>query len=312
MKYIYLDQNKWILLSRGWYEGKGEIFDLVCELKNKIENKEIMVVVSLINLKETLKRMDEGSRNRLLNFIFDLSQGNTVAPFRNWVTDDEVENLFLERLRKRINIQNKVIRKGIPGIIGMEASLKGDFPDNVKKELLEKVNSFESFKLIFSTPESIDHAKEYAAYMEKQISRYEEIRRKERHQKDKTTQFQTVLKNFFREFIVERCIRFFLKYGFTILRQDMTLEDLQELMKKLPATYTYFCLEDRRSRDFDRKIKANDLSDLMSFTMGIGYCDILFGENMFVDLAKKAKLDELYNKTITSSLEEFKRAIFSE
>ena len=28
MKYVYLDQNKWILLARGWYEGKGEIFDL--------------------------------------------------------------------------------------------------------------------------------------------------------------------------------------------------------------------------------------------------------------------------------------------
>jgi hypothetical protein len=91
----------------------------------------------------------------------------------------------------------------------------------------------------------------------------------------------------------------------------MTVNDLQDLMKKLPATYTYFSLEDRRSRDFNRKIKPNDLSDLMSFTMGIAYCDILFGENMFVDLAKKSKLDELYGKTITSSLDEFKKAILN-
>lgn len=309
MKYIYLDQNKWILLAREWYRGFGEEYNLVCELKKKIESKEIMVVLSLINLKETLKRIDKGSRDRLLEFMFDLSKGNTIAPFRSWVTDDEIENLFLERLGKRINIQHKVIRKGVSGAIGMEASLKGEFPDEVKKELLEKVNSLETFKMIFSTPKSIENAREYSNYIKGQISKYEEVRRKERSQKDKRSQFETVLKNFIREFIIGRCIRFFFKYGFTILRQDMTLSDLEDLMKKLPATYTYFCLEDRRSRDLDRKIKVNDLSDLMSFTMGISYCDITFGENMFVDLAKKAKLDKRFNRTITSSLEEFKKAI---
>jgi len=310
MKYIYLDQNKWILLSKGWYEGTGEAYDLVCELKKKIENEEIMIVVSLINLKETLKRMDEGSRNRLLEVIFELSRGHTISPFRDWVIDDEVENLFLEKLGKRINIQSKVIQRGVSGIVGMEASLKGDFPDEVRAEMIDKVNSLETLKIVFLTPESIARAKEESDYMKNLTPKFEEARRKKRSQKNKKTQFEIVLKNFFREFILERGIRFFIKYHFSIFREDMSLHDLEDLMKKLPATYTYFSLEDRRSRDLARKIKPNDLNDLMSFTMAIGYCDIIFGENMFVDLAKKSKLNKLYSKIITSSLEEFKKSIF--
>ena len=83
MKYIYLDLNKWVLLSKGWYEEKGEVYGLGCKLKEKIRNKEFIIVVSLINLKEALKRMNEESRSRLLEFIFEMSQGNTISPFRD-------------------------------------------------------------------------------------------------------------------------------------------------------------------------------------------------------------------------------------
>ena len=57
------------------------------------------------------------------------------------------------------------------------------------------------------------------------------------------------------------------------------------------------------------KIEDNDLYDLFGFTMGVSYCDIFFGEKRFVDLAKKSKLDKIYGTIITSSLEEFKKAI---
>ena len=309
MKYVYLDQNKWILLAGGWYGGEGEVYDLVCELKKKIESKEVVVVVSLINLDETLKSRGEWRRNRLLEFIFELSQGHTISPFRDWVIDDEVENLFLEPLGKKINIQSKIIRRGVSGVIGMEASLKGDIPEEIKNKLIEKVNSLKTFKTIFSTPESMTQAKKYSSYVKKETHKFEDVRRKERFQKDKKLQFETTLKNFFRDFILWRGICFYFKYNLPIFRGDMGIKDLEDLMKKLPATYTYFSLEERRSRDLSRKIKANDLNDLMSFTMGIAYCDILFGEIMFVDIAKKSKLDKLYGTVITSSLEEFKKAI---
>ena len=309
MKYIYLDLNKWILLAKGWYEGKGERYDLVCELKRKIENKEVKVVVSLINLKETLKRIDEGSRNRLLEFVFNLSQGNTIAPFRDWIVDKEVENIFLEKLNKRIDIKSLVIRKGLSGMIGMEASIQGNFSEEIKAKMKEKVDSLETFKLIISSQKSVERAKEDDLYFKQQVNKFEEIRKRERKNKDKKKQFEGILKSYFRDFIMQRIISFFFKYGFSVTRTDMDFKEIEDWLKRLPATYSYFSLLDWRDRDLNKKIEANDLYDLMSFTMGVAYCDILFGEKRFVALTKQAKLDKLYGKIITSSLEEFKKAI---
>ncbi len=89
----------------------------------------------------------------------------------------------------------------------------------------------------------------------------------------------------------------------------MNFEEIEDWLKRLPATYSYFSLLDWRDRNLNKKIEANDLYDLMSFTMGIAYCDILFGENRFVALSKQARLNELYDTVITSSLEEFKKIV---
>ena len=309
MKYIYLDLNKWVLLSKGWYEGKGEVYDLVCKLKEKIRNKEFMIVVSLINLKEALKRMNEESRNRLLEFIFEMSQGNTISPFRDWVVDDEVENLFLEKLNKKIDIKSKVIRKGLSGMIGMEASIQGNFSEEIKAKMKERVNSLETFKLIISTPKSADRAREDDLYFKQQVNKFEGIRESERKNKNKKEQFEGVLRSYFRDFIMQRIIQFFFKYGFAVTKTDMNFEEIEDWLKRLPATYSYFSLLDWRDRNLNKKIEANDLYDLMSFIMGIAYCDILFGENRFVALSKQARLNKLYNTVITSSLEEFKKIV---
>ncbi len=204
MKHIYLDLNKWVLLSKGWYEGKGEVYDLVCRLKEKIRNKEFMIVVSLINLKEALKRLNEESRNRLLEFIFEMSLGNTISPFRDWVVDDEVENLFLKKLNKKIDIRSKVIRKGLSGMIGMEASIQGNFSEEIKAKMKEKVNSLETFKLIISTQKSADRAREDDLYFKQQVNKFERIRERERKNKNKKEQFEGVLRSYFRDFIMQR------------------------------------------------------------------------------------------------------------
>lgn len=310
MNYIYLDLNKWILLSKGWYGGKGEIYNLVCKLKKKVEDKEIKIVVSLINLREALKRVNKESRNKLLEFVFNLSQGNTIAPFRDWIVDKEVENIFLEKLNKKIDIKSLVIRKGLSGMIGMEASIQGNFSEEVKAKMKEKVNSLETFKLIISSQKSAERAREDDLYFKQQVNRFEEIRKRERKNKEKKEQFEGVLKSYFKDFIMQRIISLFFKYGFSVTRTDMNFKEIEDWLKRLPATYSYFSLLDWRDRDLNKKIEANDLYDLMSFTMGVAYCDILFGEKRFVALIKQAKLDKLYGRMVISSLDEFKKAIF--
>ncbi|MCH8286011.1 hypothetical protein IIB79_05710 [candidate division KSB1 bacterium] len=84
-----------------------------------------------------------------MEFIFEICQGNTISPFRDWIIEYEIENLFLEKLGKKINFQSKVIKKGISGIIGMEATLVDNVSEEIEKEQIEKVNSLETCKLIY-------------------------------------------------------------------------------------------------------------------------------------------------------------------
>ncbi len=302
MKYIYLDLNKWVLLARGWYKGEGETYDLVCDLKKKVKDKEVIIVASLINFQEARTKS-------LREFMLELSQGHTIAPFREWIIDSEVENMFLEKLNKRINISSGVLGNGLSGLIGMEASAQGNFPDEIKAKMIEKANSLETFKLIISSQKSIDRAKGNSTYLKQQVNMFERIRKKERKNKGREKQFEGILKSYFRDFIFERIIRFFFKYGFSVTRYDMNFKEIGDWLKKLPATYTYFSLLDWRDRDLNKKVEANDLYDLMSFTMGVAYCDILYGEKRFVALTKQAKLDKLYGKIVTSSFDDFKKAI---
>ena len=179
----------------------------------------------------------------------------------------------------------------------------------LKKSNSGQSHSLETFKLIISTPKSANRAREDNLYFKQQVKKFEGIRENERKNKNKKEQFEGVLRSYFRDFIMQRIIQFFFKYGFAVTKTDMNFEEIEDWLKRLPATYSYFSLLDWRDRNLNKKIEANDLYDLMSFTMGIAYCDILFGENRFVALSKQAKLNKLYNTLITSSLEEFKKIV---
>ena len=122
--------------------------------------------------------------------------------------------------------------------------------------------------------------------------------------------FTSLIFGFFRGFVVPGIIKFYPKYEFPITDINMNIRELKEVMKKFPAIYTYYSLLEGRDRELHRKIQSNDLNDVMSFTMGIAYCDIVFGEKMFINIAKHSKLDKLYDTALISSLEEFKKLIY--
>ena len=98
MKIIYLDQNRWIELSKGWYEKNPEIYSFVEELKTKIDKNEIAFVLSLIHIKETLKQGNRERGKKLLDFMVYLSQGNYICPFSKDIVSLEIKNIFYEKL----------------------------------------------------------------------------------------------------------------------------------------------------------------------------------------------------------------------
>ena len=313
MKYVYLDQNKWILLAKEWYLGKGELHDLVVKIKEKIKLGEMRIVLSLVNVHEALKQHDKKRRNELLDFMIDLSNGYTISPYSNEINEFEVHNALARKVGLReCSLQNMVFGRGLPGIMGKIPSIRGNLSEEIKKNCIEKVYSIKSMGDLLKNE---DLRRKF--YLQSKpdtelLKKLEEARRNERSNPDKELTNKRVMVRFMLDFILEPLAKFATKYRLS--RESFSpgdsKEELISFFQGMPSLYCFYCLNDSRDRDLSKKIEHHDLNDLFSFSIAIPYCNVVFGEKRFVALAKQSKLDKLYKTVITSSLDEFKEAIF--
>ncbi|MCH7568793.1 MAG: hypothetical protein IIA87_05215 [Nanoarchaeota archaeon] len=308
MKDIYLDQNGWIYLARGWQNGKGEWYEIASKIKKEVDKGNLRVVISLVNILEVRRISNKERREKLINFMMDLSKGYSIFPFNDWVIESEIFILFQNKIGQgNIDIKSRIINQGISNLLGAHPTIQEDVSEEKKEEMIKKVNSVETMRLLL-----LSERKDLSSSFIKEAERFEEARRKERTMKDKTMQYKVVMANYFRGMIFPKMEIIHKNMNLPndfLINENMDEKDWINLFQQLPATYSYFSLADRRDRDFNKKIEDNDLYDLFGFTMGVSYCDIFFGEKRFVDFARKSKLDEIYGTIITSSLSELKKAI---
>jgi hypothetical protein len=103
MKIVYLDQNKWIELSRTHY-GRGDrsLSPVIDFLKRSRELRLACFPLSLTHYMETHKHRDPDARSRLAKFMLGLSGGQTLIDLGH-ITRFELENalfrLFPHRVR---------------------------------------------------------------------------------------------------------------------------------------------------------------------------------------------------------------------
>ncbi|MEJ2252046.1 MAG: hypothetical protein P8Y97_20595 [Candidatus Lokiarchaeota archaeon] len=79
-----------------------------------------------------------------------------------------------------------------------------------------------------------------------------------------------------------------------------------DFMQEFPLFYTHRTLVSFRDRDLNRPIESNDLIDIVSYVVPIVYFHYVVGEKYFIELAKQAKLDILYNTILCRKLTELK------
>lgn len=313
MKYIYFDQNFWIFLINGLNSDNAHIVNLIDDLKKKIKNNELKIVISFVNAQETLKDSNENRRNRLWNFMIDLSEGNVIFPFSKEIIDCEVKNLFYKRVYetypevKEIDVKSIIFGKGIPAIIGREVKIKSqkEISEEQEKEIIEKI-----------TPDYSKRVQDSVNNIYSQTQKFEDVRRKERANMERDLGNRVVMVNYLTSMILPLICDFQSKMKFSrdfILKKGSSKKDILKLFQELPSAYTYFILNDMRNRELQKDIEDNDLYDIVSLAMAIPYCDIVVGEKRFISIAKNQKLDKLFDtKLILSShLDEFKKAISS-
>lgn len=313
MKYIYLDQNKWIDLSRA-YHGLPEGRKFIAALngsRDAISQHRAIFPISSVHIIELRKEKVLARRERLAKVMVELSRGWTIAP-QSYILaqqiDSAIRNLFLGQ---SIRIDNhKVLGRGIPFAFGHD--------DDLHRELNISEQNASLLSKKMDTPKGM--YMQLIGFDEKQnataINKVNEIANSFAL---RVNNFRTLTQNYSKN-IRRRAYIADLTY---IIQDELTLslslvgktlsdffelgrDKLVEFFKNVPSLDIEIELATETREHKDRITKANDSRDLAFLAVAIPYCDIVVTENFWVSLVKRKRLDSKYNTVIISNLDELR------
>lgn len=320
MKYIYLDQNKWIELAKGIIQGEKRILDLKKRIDEKIQLHEWAFPVSLIHLAETMKRQDISSRNNVLNLMYELSNGYSICDAFD-VGNLEFDCLIHGNDNRVTNLIPKVIIDDYANLIGLSndeildsviASESRSGPIDIKNiEFATNVMKvLKKHRCIFDyvAERAVELAKDEDYYHEhylsakKQFDNWIEFCKASDDYKRRKVLSDYVIKLFSASFearistlsqIEEKTIEVFLEK----LKDDLETKEIPH------SFYVYSKLIYELFTNANRKIHSHDFYDITFLRVAIPYCDIVICEKHWGNVsAQKLKLDTKYDTVITSNL----------
>lgn len=299
---IYLDQNAWIALAKVKWK-KEEDPSLVAAYEKVLKATDMgkaLFPLSIVNIFETLTRIEPESRKRLAKFMIDISKGSTICPYLT-VTEVEMRNA----VRKRAGIsENSIIPigQGIGHALGSKPEIVGEIDETLKKELINLVVSPETLLWLLSKQELAErlhtHGKENAA-------KIEEIRKKDfAEMPDPELRKRVCIARAMRDLISRPICKYCLDAQIPIekiIPHGVTQTDLLDLFKDCKTAYTLHTLSYRRDQHRDKPVAENDLNDISALAMAIPYCDIVVTENFWTNIARHEKLDSIYKTVVLDS-----------
>jgi len=315
-KIIYLDQNHWIILLR---VKKGQDNDEdICKLLQKIlkasKDSSAIFPISDIHLIETYKRKNSEKRNELLDFMIEVSRGYTIILYIS-IQKYEIRQAVLKQVGLPYkNVKQYAIGRGIPYVMGKKPEIinkdgtRPDFPKDLQDKIREATYNIETFKLCIKNKEYIDAIRNHLK-KEKALAKKIEDRIKSDMDfvKDKKLRREFTIVRLFHEIIIpemyEVAKELYLD-PWEIMPRDVSKKWVYDVLQSIPSLYISWVLQFRRDVQCQGKIKQSDINDITALSMAIPYCDIVVTEKMWADLAKKEKLDRLYDTIIIGSLNE--------
>ena len=307
-KIIYFDQNAWIYLAQSFFgeNTDPELKVVVDTLMEKVNAGELIVPLSMTHAFETLKHRNTISRERLVNFMMDISKGYTLQPYTS-IIDAEVEQAINKRLNlPKIDMKAVVLKEGLPNLFGTEGMFTGGTliqrqtairllhsPALLKWSLLnEDLARFES---------TWDINGELVGTLE--ILRQESLKVKDKKRREDVATVKQIGSLIPR---VSDILQNKNLEPIDILKMGQTREEITSFLKDVPSAYVSLVLTHERDKQLHRPIKPNDMNDIASLSVAIPYCDIVVAENMFGSIARNKKLDNLYSTKIISSVKDLK------
>ena len=270
--FVYLDQNHWIHLSQDYYlrskSTDKSYQELIEKIKLAVNQNRAIFPVSIFHAVEILLANDTSRRERLFQFIAEISRGWIIASPWN-IVPLELETLISE-------IPNRVV-----------AFKKLDFLESLHKHL-------------FPVGENRESAKKY----KEKIIEYAQRTEKARIRKDGKPYSREALRFFYARNLIpaiqEELFNLSQKHEIDV---DKFVEKLG-LFENVQVLDVQLTLTTERDINFNKPVSPNDLVDLSHLSVAIPYCDIVVPDSYWASLAKieRVGLEEKYGTKILKKL----------
>jgi hypothetical protein len=302
---IILDQKDWIYLARG-RSGEDSVEDAAKYLRTAVRDNKVILPLSIIHFGETVKRLDEPSRRRLATFVFELSEGNTIAPAPTAIKF-EIDNAC-RRLRGNspANLQKIVFGKGIAHMLGSKGVIESSHPEEkeVENKILEKIESPETILQLMNIGFAEEKIKALNEHANASAEKVEQIRKQTASIKDMKLRYLTQVAEYFHGTIDPPLLRCLLTHGVPATVMEPTFaskEKIFDFFKSIPTAYCFFELDFYRDSQQQRKIQPNDLHDIAGLAIAIPYAKIVVTEPFWQNGINSRKLDSINNAVVLTS-----------
>lgn len=308
---VYLDQNKWIDLSRA-YHGKPEgkkFQDVLTKIQAAVSNKSAIFPLSFQHYFETNKDPDIERRRRLARVMAEISQGLCISPqerMMQWELERALAQLFNEQSPEI----PPAFGYGIPCAFGFSLIVKDQSGNYVAlpKEQFEQIrdgiaSSDATFNLLMEDDnvEFNDWAQKFQITHNNLACKLEEFRKKVR-KLDKLSRKHAYIVHLATALEEEttKVLGYFNKTPEELF--SIGAKNLDAFWENVPTMNVEIELNVGRNEHSNRKIEPNDTTDIAFLTVAIPYCDIVVLERYFYNLAQNQGLDSRYNTRIIRNL----------
>jgi hypothetical protein len=320
MKRIYLDQNKWIDLTRSKYDQKGgERFRDVLEVARAgAQHGLASFPLSDIHYMEVAHRNEWKSRHRLAATMGELSRFHAIAPQAHVVPaeiDRALHAAFGRPLRPRpLQVFGIGVRHAI-GYSDRKRQLPSDFPLERVEALAARLERTDEFELaVLSGPpentptadiDTTAHRHVAADYQQKEQDISDRLKREGWGKGDRLQ--QVMLASALTD-ILELINDAAAAARVSVDELIMLGEDgMTSFLENVSSRWVLY--EMRRDLHARGQHEEGDLRDLAALSIAVAYCDVVVTEKQWVHVLTQAKVGEKMNTILLSDLNDLPAAI---
>jgi hypothetical protein len=318
VRFVYLDQNKWIDLARAATgHPRGAAFvDVLAAATEAARQQLVCFPLSAAHYFETSKVANEDRRRTLATIMLELSGMTTIAP-PQVIVPWELENALLEVFNldgSRPEIE--LFGLGATHALATDSlayrapsTWEGkDLPENVRAELQRRLSPVIELALLGRIAPPGVLVGEATAWLndarrltdDRFVAGQRDVRRRlddVGRQRLPDLMLATAVVD-----IIDPLMSLSAKYG---IAQGQLFDDpdvARELIRRAHSRWVDMELRRVRQANRQKDFEGNDLNDLVALSIAVPYCDIVVTERMWTGMINGAKINQPFDTAVISDL----------